>query len=108
MSKKLYWDDVNGKVTNDDKFAEIYCVNGCDYYVETYKIDDNRYIDYAYTKSQKRRGLYYERLAVLKRHWLKYSNLHELVRLCIPEDVYENMMNEYSYLLTDKEGKEEN
>lgn len=108
MSNKLYWDDVNGKVTNDDKWAEIYCVKGCNFYVETYKIDDNRYIDFAYTKTQKSLGLYYLRMAFLKNHGLEYSDLHELVRLCIPEDVYENMMDRYSYLLTDKEGEEEN
>ena len=100
--KKLYWDSVNGRVTNDDKWAEIYCVKGCDYYVETYKIDDYRYIGFAYTKAQKRRGLYYYRMAFLEKHGLKDSNLHELVRLCIPEDVYENMMEEYSYLLAEE------
>jgi len=103
--KKLYWDSVNGKVTNDDKWAEIYCVKGCDGYVETYKIDDYRYIAFAYSKAQKRRGLYFYREAFLKKHGLKDSNLHELVRLCIPEDVYENMMEKYSYLLAEeKEG----
>ena len=99
MSKKLYWDDVNGKVTDDDKWAEIYCVNGGNYYVETYKIDDNRYIDFAYSKTQKKLGLYYYRMVFLKRHGLKDSDLHELVRLCVPEDVYKNAVREYSYLL---------
>lgn len=105
MGKKLYWDGVNGKVTNDDKWAEIYCVKGCDGYVETYKIDDYSYIDFAYTKMQKRFGLYFYREAFLKKNRLKDSDLYELVRLCIPEDVYENMMDRYSYLLTDNEGE---
>lgn len=107
MGKKLYWDSVNGKVTNDDKWAEIYCVKGCNGYVETYKIDDYRYIDFAYTRMQKSLGLYYYREAFLKDHGLKDSDLHELVRLCVPEDVYEYIMDRYSYLLTDKEEEKE-
>lgn len=101
--KKLYWDYVNGKVTNDDKWAEIYSFKGCNWYSETYKIDGHWYIDFSYSKMQKRIGLYFEREAFMKKHRLKDSDLRELVRLCVPEDVYEHIMEEYSYLLAEEE-----
>lgn len=111
MGKKLYWDDVNGKVTDDDKWAEIYTCDGCDIYVETYEVKDYKkhggtLIDFAYSKGQKRMGTYFLLKAHLEHNGLQMSDLGNLVRLCVPEDVYRSAVEEYSYLLKDDDGKE--
>ena len=107
MSKKLYWDDVNGKITDDDKWAEIYTYDGCSFYVETYEVNDYKkhggtLIDFAYSKGQKKRGTYFLLKAHLAHNGLQMSDLGNLVRLCVPEDIYKNVVREYSYLLDER------
>ena len=88
-----YWDEGNGRITDDPSFAPI--VDGGGIYIETYEINPGMRVDIAYTQETKEyENLYYYRKNVLERHNLKLSDLHRLVRLAIPSDKFKELMEE--------------
>ena len=91
---KIYWDDVNGKVTKDSSYAPI--IRGQGNYIETYEIDGtNNMIDIAYTQTTKEiENMYYYRKSILNMHNLEYSDLGKLIKLKIPSDKYDSLVEE--------------
>jgi hypothetical protein len=88
-----YWDFVNGKVTDDPEFAPI--VDGKEIYIETYELRTGMRIDIAYTEETKQlENMYYYRKSVLAQHHLTVEDLGNLVRLAIPHEKYEEVMND--------------
>jgi len=91
---KIYWDDVNGKVTTDSRYAPI--IKGQDNYIETYEIygTDNK-IDISYTQAIKENeNMYYYRKHILNMYKLEYCDLGKLIKLVIPSDKYDSLVEE--------------
>ena len=91
---KIYWDEANGKVTTDSRYAPI--IKGQDIYIETYKIyGTNNKIDITYTQTTKENeNMYYYRKGILNMHGLKYSDLGKLVKFVVPSDKYDSLVEE--------------
>lgn len=91
---KLYWDEGNGKVTKDSSYAPI--IKGKDIYIETYEIyGTNNRIDIAYTQTTKENeNMYYYRKRILNMHNLEYCDLGKLIKLTIPSDKYDSLVEE--------------
>ena len=89
---KIYWDDVNGKVTADPSYAPI--TRGQGNYIETYEISGtNNRIDIAYTQTTKENeNMYYYRKRILNMHNLEYCDLGKLIKLVIPSDKFESLV----------------
>lgn len=91
---KIYWDDANGEVTTDSRYAPI--IKGQDIYIETYEIrGTNNRIDIAYTQiTKENENMYYYRKQILNMHKLEYRDLGELIKLVIPSDKYDSVVAE--------------
>lgn len=88
-----YWDEGNGRITDDSSYAPI--VDGKGIYVETYELRTGMRIDIAYTEETKQlENMYYYRERVLAEHHLKLNDIDRLVRLAIPHEKYEEVMND--------------
>jgi len=88
-----YWDEGNGRITDDPSYAPI--VDGGGIYIETYEIAHKMRIDIAYTQETKEyENLYDYRKNVLERHNLKLSDLRRLVRLAVPSEKYKEIMKD--------------
>ena len=86
-----YWDEWNGKITDDSSHAQI--VDGKGIYIETYELRNGARIDISYTQETKQReNLYYYRETVLAKHNLKMNDIRRLVRLAIPSKKYKEIM----------------
>ena len=100
--RELYWDEGNGRVVkeNDDGwYAPI--IRGCDTIItiETYEVYEHGVgarIDIAYTEEDKKNhNMYDYREMILRQHGLTYSDLGNLVKLTIPSNKYDELMDEY-------------
>ena len=100
--RELYWDEGNGRVVkeNDDGYyASI--IRGCDtaITIETYEVYGHGVgarIDIAYSEEDKKNhNMYDYREMILRQHGLTYSDLGNLVRLTIPSNKYDELMEEY-------------
>lgn len=92
---KIYWDDVNGKVTADSSYAPI--IKGQDIYIETYGIygTNKIRINIAYTQAIKENeNMYYYRKAILNKNNLEYCDLGKLIKLVVPSDKYDSLAAE--------------
>lgn len=91
---KIYWDDVNGRVTTDSSYAPI--IRGQDIYIETYEIyGTNNRINIAYTQTTKENeNMYDYRKGILNMHKLDYCDLGKLIKLVIPSDKYDSLVAE--------------
>ncbi len=91
---KIYWDDVNGKVTVDSSYAPI--IRGQGNYIEIYEIEGtNNRIDIAYTQTTKEEeNMYYYRKSKLNMRKLDYCDLGKLIKLVIPSDKYDSLVAE--------------
>lgn len=90
----IYWDEVNGKVTTDSRYAPI--IKGQDIYIETYEIcGTNNRIDIAYMQTTKENeNMYHYRKQILNMHKLEYCDLGKLIKLVIPSDKYDSLIAE--------------
>lgn len=88
-----YWDEWNGRITDDPSYAPI--VDGKWMYIETYKLRTGMRIDIAYTEETKQiENMYYYRQRVLAEHNLKLNDIERLVRLAIPSEKYKEIMKD--------------
>ena len=89
----LYWDEGNGKITDDPSYAPI--IDGGEIYIETYELRTGMRIDIAYSQETKQlENLYYYRERVLAKHHAKLNDIERLVRLAIPSDKFKELMEE--------------
>lgn len=89
---KIYWDEINGKVTTDSSCALI--IKGRDIYIETYSLanDSEKRISVSYTqKTKDNEHMYYHRKQILNNHGLEYCDLGKLIKLEIPSDKYDSL-----------------
>lgn len=93
--RTIYWNDIDGYVTDDSNYALMYKTTG-DLYTETYKLrNTNTFISISYTQFEKENAnLYLLREAVVKQNGLELCNLEKLVRLGVPKQVYEEALEE--------------
>lgn len=93
---KIYWDEINGKVTTDSSCALIIKGRkGRDIYIETYSLanDSEKRISIAYTQRTKdNERMYYYRKQILNNHGLEYCDLGKLIKLEIPSDKYDSLI----------------
>lgn len=90
----IYWDEGNGKVTNDKSFALIYDSEWC--YIETYEIENGKRIDIAYSQKTKEiENMYYYRLRVLRSYGLEYCDLGKLIKLGVPTEQYKELLRRW-------------
>lgn len=93
MEHKIYWDETNGCVTDDDECALI--VEGNGIYVETYNLTDGARLDIAYSELDKQNfNMFYFRDSICRHHGYTIENLLELVRFTVPKDIYKQMYEE--------------
>ena len=90
---KIYWDEANRKVTTDSRYTPI---KRQDIYIETYEIyGTNNRIDIAYTQTTKENeNMYYYRKRILNMHNLEYCDLGKLIKLVIPSDKFDSLVEE--------------
>ena len=95
----IYWNDVDGYVTDDPQYALMYSTTG-DLYTETYKLrNTDTFISISYTQFEKENAnLYLLREAVMERNGYKLSNLEELVRRGVPNQVDDEALEEFEDL----------
>ena len=90
MEHKIYWDETNGCVTNDEECALIF--EGDSIYIEVYNLTDGKRLNIAYSDFEKRNfNMYDFRDSICRRHGYTIQNLWKLVRLTVPKDIYKQM-----------------
>lgn len=90
----LYWDDVNGKVTNDSKYTPIY--SGAErIYKETWWVTKGKTcIDFTYSQTSKDLGIVgRERNEHFKKHEV---NPNDLRSITIPKSLYDEIEKEWN------------
>lgn len=92
--EQIYWDEINGKVTKEQKNVPI--IKGKDIYIEIYEIyGTNNVIAIAYTQATKENeNMYYYRKSILNMHKLDYCDLGKLIKFVIPNDKYNLLVEE--------------
>lgn len=81
--RTIYWNDMDGYVTDDPQYALMYSTVG-DLYTETYKLrNTDTFISISYTQFEKENAnLYLLREAVVKQHGFKLYDLEKGFEEC--------------------------
>ena len=96
-TKQLYWDYVNGKITEDNNFAKI-LPNPSEFYIEQYELYDGTRINFTYTEIEKKYiySWFLLRKTFFEEHKIKENEIKRLIYFYIPYSIYKGIINEYT------------